>query len=125
MSGERILIVEDEMILAMSLKQDLMDLDYNIVDVVDTGKKAIKSANKLKPDLILMDITLKGEMDGIETAEQINGKLDIPIIYMTGYSCDDVLNRAKKTKTYGYITKPLNKEEVDTTIQKAISKYKE
>ncbi|AEG18179.1 response regulator [Methanobacterium paludis] len=83
------MIVEDEMISAMSTKQGLINLDYNVIGIANTGKKAIKSANELKPDLIMMDITLKGEMDGIETAKQINKNLDIPIIYMTGYSGDD------------------------------------
>ncbi|AEG18159.1 response regulator [Methanobacterium paludis] len=124
MSDENILIVEDEMILAMSMKQELMNLDYNIVDVVDTGEKAIKSANELKPDLIMMDITLKGKMDGIESAKQINENLDIPIIYMTAYSNDDVLNRIIKTKTYGYLCKPFEKEEMNTAIKTIISKHK-
>jgi two-component system, response regulator PdtaR len=124
MSGENILIVEDEMILAMSMKQELMNLDYNIVGVVDTGEKAIKSANELKPDLIMMDITLKGEIDGIETAKQINENLDIPIIYMTAYSSDDVLNRAINTKNYGYLLKPFEKEEMNTAIKTTISKHK-
>jgi DNA-binding NarL/FixJ family response regulator len=123
MSGENILIVEDEMISAMSTKQDLINLDYNVIGIANTGKKAIKSANELKPDLIMMDITLKGEIDGIETAKQINKNLDIPIIYMTGYSCDDVLNHIK-TKTYGYICKPFEKEEIDTAIKTVISKHK-
>ena len=124
MSGETILIVEDEMISAMSTKQDLIRLDYNVVGVADTGKKAIKSANELKPDLIMMDITLKGEMDGIETAKQINENLDIPIIYMTGYSSDDVLNHMTKTETYGYLCKPFEKEELNTAIKTVISKHK-
>lgn len=124
MSGERILIVEDEIILGMSMKQELMNMNYNIVDVVDTGEKSLKSANELKPDLILMDVTLKGEMDGIKSAKQINENLDIPIIYMTAYTNDDVLNRVKKTKFYGYIHKPFSEKEVNTTIQTAISKHK-
>ena len=86
MSGENILIVEDEMILAMSTKQDLINLDYNVIGVTNTGKKAVKLANELKPDLILMDVTLKGELDGIKSAKQINENLDIPIIYMTAYN---------------------------------------
>ncbi len=124
MSGERILIVDDEMILAMSMKQELTNLGYNVVNVVNSGEKAIKFANELKPDLILMDITLKGEMDGIESAKQINENLDIPIIYMTAYTSDDVLNRAKKTKFYGHIQKPFIEKEVNKTIQTAISKHK-
>jgi DNA-binding NarL/FixJ family response regulator len=112
------------MISAMSTKQDLINLDYNVIGIANTGKKAIKFANELKPDLIMMDITLKGEMDGIETARQIDENLDIPIIYMTGYSGDDVLNRMIKTKTYGYLLKPFEKEEIDTAIKTVISKHK-
>jgi AmiR/NasT family two-component response regulator len=124
MSGENILIVEDEMISAMSTKQDLINLDYNVIGIANTGEKAVKFANELKPDLILMDITLKGEMDGIESAKQINKNLNIPIIYMTGYSSDDVLNRMTKTETYGYLLKPFEKEELNTAIKTAISKHK-
>lgn len=123
MSGEKILIVEDEVILAMSMKQELISLGYNVMNTVETGKKAVISANELKPDLILMDITLKGEIDGIEAAKKINETLDIPIIYMTAYSDEDILNRAIMTEPYAYILKPFNKEEVNANIKTVIYKH--
>ena len=81
MSGERILVVEDESIMSMLIKRKLENWGYNIVGMVDTGEDAVNKAKETKPDLILMDIVIKGSIDGIETAEEIRKTLDIPIIY--------------------------------------------
>lgn len=124
MSGEKILIVEDEIIVAMGVEQKLLDLEYNVVGIVDTGEDAVKRAHQLKPDLILMDIVLKGEMDGIEAAQQIHDDLDIPIIYLTAYSDDAVLKRARITEPYGYMIKPFRKNEVKAYIEVALYKHK-
>ena len=124
MSGEKILIVEDEIIVAMGVEQKLLDLGYNVVNIVDTGEDAVKCANQMKPDLILMDIVLKGKMDGIEAAQQIHDDLDIPIIYLTAYSDDDVLKRARITEPYGYMIKPFRKNEVKAYIEVALYKHK-
>ncbi len=124
MSGEKILIVEDEIIVAMGVEQKLLDLGYKVVDIVDTGEDAVKSSRQLKPDLILMDIVLKGKMDGIEAAQQIHDDLDIPIIYLTAYSDDDVLKRARITEPYGYMIKPFRKNEVKAYIEMALYKHR-
>ena len=124
MSGEKILIVEDEIIVAMGVEQKLLDLEYNVVDIVDTGEDAVKRASQLRPDLILMDIVLKGKMDGIEAAQRIHDNLDIPIIYLTAYSDDEVLKRARVTEPYGYMIKPFRKSEVKAYIEMALYKHK-
>lgn len=124
MSGERILIVEDESILAMLIKGKLQSSGYEIADWVDRGEDAIKSANEFLPDLILMDIVLKGEMDGIEASKQIRNSLDIPIIYLTAYSDDEVLKRARITEPYGYLIKPFREDELKANIEMAMYKHK-
>ena len=123
MSNERIMIVEDESIVAMGIKHKLEDLGYKIVGIEATGEGAVDRALKTEPDLILMDIVLKGDMDGIEAAQIIHGHLDTPIIYITAYSDDEVLRRARITEPYGYILKPFKKSEVNANIQMAIYKH--
>lgn len=124
MSGKRILIVEDESILAMLIKGKLQSSGYEIADWVDTGEDAIKRAKELLPDLILMDIVLKGKMDGIEASEQIRKSLDIPIIYLTAYSDDEILKRAQITEPYAYLIKPFREEELNANIEMALYKHK-
>jgi CheY-like chemotaxis protein len=123
MSGERIMVVEDESILAMLIKRKLQNWGYEVVDWVDTGEAAVKNAKEILPDLILMDIVLKGDMDGIEAAQQIRKDVDVPIIYLTAYSNDEVLKRAQETEPYGYILKPFRESEVNANIKMALYKY--
>ncbi len=123
MSGERIMVVEDESILAMLIKRKLQNWGYEVVDWVDTGEAAVKNAKEIVPDLILMDIVLKGDMDGIEAAQQIRKDVDIPIIYLTAYSNDEVLKRAQETEPYGYILKPFREGEVNANIKMALYKH--
>lgn len=124
MAGERILIVEDEIIVAMSMEQKLMNLGYNVAGIAISGEDAVKYASQLKPDLILMDIVLKGKIDGINAANQINDILDVPIIYLTAYSDEDVLKRAQKTEPYGYMLKPFRESDVKVQIEMALYKHK-
>ncbi|MEN6293805.1 MAG: response regulator [Methanobacterium sp.] len=124
MSDEKILIVEDEIIVAMALEQKLLDLDYIIVDSVSTGEDAVKCANQLKPDLILMDITLKGKMNGIEAAKQIKYKLDIPIIYLTAYSYSEVAKYAPLIEPHEYLVKPFKKSELNNYIKMSLSNHR-
>ena len=123
MSNERIMIVEDESIVAMGMKYKLEDLGYRVVGIEATGEAAVETALKTEPDLILMDIVLKGDMDGIEAAQKIHNRLDTPIIYITAYSDEEVLRRARITEPYGYILKPFKKSEVNANIQMAIYKH--
>ena len=123
MVNERIMIVEDESIVAMGVKHKLEDLGYKVVGIEATGEGAVETALKTKPDIILMDIVLKGDMDGIEAAQQIHTRLDTPIIYVSAYSDEEVLRRARITEPYGYILKPFKKSEVNANIQMAIYKH--
>jgi len=120
-----ILIVEDELLIAKSLAQKLEKLGYQIADIVSSGADAIQRAGELEPDLILMDIVIKGDIDGIETAVIINQELDIPIIYTTAYADDETLQRAEKTGSYGYLLKPFKQRELHATIKIALSKHQE
>jgi PAS domain S-box-containing protein len=120
MEKARILIVEDEAIIAMEIESQLQNLGYEITSIVDTGEKAIKKAEEDKPDLILMDIRIKGEMDGIETAEIILNKFGIPVIFSTAYADEERLNRAKLTQPFGYLLKPIQERELKVTIEMAV-----
>jgi signal transduction histidine kinase len=120
-----ILIVEDELLIAKNLSHKLESLGYQIVGIVSCGADAIQRAGEMKPDLILMDIVIKGDIDGIETAVIINQKFDIPIIYTTAYADDETLQRAENTGSYGYLLKPFKQREVHATIKIALSKHQE
>ena len=120
MSTARIIVVEDEVIVAKDLEAILVRLGYEVPAVESTGEKAIEKVNLLKPDLILMDIVLDGEMDGIQTAEVIQNRFDIPVVYLTAHADKPTLDRAKKTGPYGYILKPFHDKELLSTIEIAI-----
>lgn len=117
----RILIVEDEFILAMNLKENLEWLGYTVVDIVDYGETAIEKATELRPDLVLMDIKLAGKIDGIQAAKEIWNCLKIPSIYVTAYSDKSTVERATVTFTFGYILKPVSKEDLYVAIQTALN----
>ena len=102
-----ILIIEDEVMLSAWLKMQLEDEGYFVCGSFTTGEKAIEFVQNTKPDLILMDINLVGEIDGIEAAEVINIKSKIPIIFMTGYADPEIYERAQKTKPVAYLIKPI------------------
>ncbi|MEG4281969.1 ATP-binding protein [Microcoleus sp. A006_D1] len=121
----QILIVEDELLIGKNLVLKLEKLGYKIVGLVSSGADAIQRANEIKPDLILMDIVIKGDIDGIETAARINQELEIPIIYTTAYADDETLQRAENTGSYGYLLKPFKEREIHATIKIALSKHQE
>lgn len=118
-----VMIVEDENIVAMDIKQRLEMLGYKVTATVATGEEAIELAEKTRPDVILMDIVLKGEVDGIEAAEEIRRRFKIPIIYITAYSDKKTLERAKVTEPFGYIIKPFEDKELHSVIE--ITLYKD
>jgi PAS domain S-box-containing protein len=119
----RILIVEDEKIVAADIRRMLIHSGYHVVNAVPSGKEAIETAAQKKPDLVLMDISLKGKMDGIETAQIIRATQDIPIIYLTAHTGDKILEKAKATGPYGYIVKPFEETDLKTTIEVAMFKH--
>ncbi len=123
MGKERLLVVEDEGIVALSLKKDLGNLGYDVLMTVDTGEEAIEQAAELQPDLVLMDIQLAGEMNGIEAASQIRSCFDIPVVYLTAFADDSTLQQAKITEPFGYIIKPYGEKELTTAIEMALYRH--
>jgi two-component system, LytTR family, response regulator LytT len=123
MSKTNILIVEDESIVAKDIQHSLKKLGYTVVGMCSTGEEAIRTAEEVKPDLVLMDIMLKGEMSGIEAAGQIREKYNIPIIYLTAYADESTLSKAKVSEPYGYIIKPFKEIDLHTSIEMAIYKH--
>ncbi|MFA4876239.1 MAG: response regulator [Methanoregula sp.] len=119
----RILIVEDETIVAEDLKEVLERNNYTVTGNVASGREAIEAVQAGKPDLILMDINLNGDIDGIETTKRIHEDADIPVIYLTSYTSGDYIENAKKTGPYGYIAKPFDPQTVITTIEIALGKH--
>ena len=120
MSVERILVVEDERIVALEIKDTLTQLGYEVVASTSTGEEAVTQAEAHRPDLVLMDIHLKGEMDGIEAADTIWSSFAIPVIYLTANADEETLQRAKITEPYGYLIKPFEENELHTTIEMAM-----
>lgn len=123
MADAKILIVEDEGIEALDIQQRLISLGYPSPDIVFSGEDAVTRAEATSPDMVLMDIMLRGEIDGVTAAEQIHARFDIPIIYVTAYADDDTLQRAKITEPYGYIVKPFKDKELRITIDMALYKH--
>jgi PAS domain S-box-containing protein len=123
MNKYRILVVEDEALIAASLVHTLSSLGYTVPEAVATGEEAIHAVKNQKPDLVLMDIVLIGEMDGITAAKKIQAIADIPVIYLTAYTDDQHLKQAQITGPYGYIVKPVGSRELHATIEMALYKY--
>jgi len=124
MPEKRIMIVEDETIVAMTLEDALRNMGYAVIGPVSTADEAVRLAGSETPDLILMDIRIKGERDGISAAEEINEKHTIPIVYLTAHGDDKTLERAMKTQPYGYLIKPFRDRELHSTIEIALYKHR-
>jgi two-component system sensor histidine kinase/response regulator len=122
-ANSRILVVEDEIIVAMDLQHELTSLGYRVTGIISSGKEAIDKAGQTRPDLVLMDIRLEGDVDGIEAAEQIRVSFNIPVIFLTAYADADTLQRAKITEPFGYIIKPYQERDLHTTIEMALYKH--
>ncbi|MEQ8187890.1 MAG: sigma 54-interacting transcriptional regulator [Candidatus Eremiobacterota bacterium] len=118
-----ILIVEDEMISAMSIETMVTSLGYKVAGIVDTGEEVINRIREIKPDLILMDIILKGKMDGIETSEKLKEFYNVPVVYLTACTDELTFQRAKLTAPFGYIIKPFDERLLHITIQVALYKH--
>jgi len=124
MAQKRLLIVEDERIIAEDIKKTLLKFDYEVIDIISKGEDVLANFEKLNPDLILMDIMLAGEMTGIETASKLKEKYNVPIIYLTAFSNEPVLSDAKLTEPFGYLIKPFEDRELHATIEMAFYRYK-
>ena len=124
MSKTNVLVVEDESIVAKDIQQSLTKLGYNVIGTASTGEKALLLAEEFVPDIVLMDIMLKGGINGIDTAAQIKEKLAIPVIFLTAYADEGTLAKAKVTEPYGYIIKPFKEIDLHTSIEMALYKHK-
>ncbi len=123
MAKINVLVIEDESIVSKDIQHSLKKLGYNVVGAASTGEKAIELADSTKPDIILMDIMLKGEMNGIAAADEIRKNNSIPVIFLTAYADESTLSKAKITEPYGYILKPFKEIDLHTTIEMAIYKH--
>lgn len=118
-----IFIVEDESIVAKDIQNSLTKLGYNVIGIANNGKDAIEKILELKPDLLLMDIMIKGDLTGIDVSEKIKEKLNVPIIFLTAYADEGTLAKAKITEPYGYILKPFKEVDLHSTIELAYYKH--
>ncbi|MBH8553918.1 response regulator [Nostocaceae cyanobacterium CENA357] len=123
MINAKILVVEDEAIVAKDLGNRLKKFGHIVTAIASSGQEAINKALEFSPDLVLMDIRLKGQIDGVEAAQEIRKHLDIPIIYLTAYADDHTLERAKITDPFGYLLKPFKERELQTNIEIALTKH--
>ena len=124
MAQTNVLVVEDESIVSKDIQHSLKKLGYNVVGAANTGEQAVQLALEHHPDIILMDIMLKGEMNGIEAAEAIRRETSIPVIFLTAYADESTLARAKVTQPHGYIIKPFKEIDIHTSIEMALYKHK-
>jgi CheY-like chemotaxis protein len=124
MAEGRILIVEDEHIVAMGIKRMLKSLGYTVTGVASSGEDAISKAESTFPDIVLMDIMLKGDMDGVEATREIKARFDIPVVYLTAYSDNNILERAKITEPFGYIIKPFDEKDLYSSIEVALHRQR-
>ena len=120
MTKSRLMIVEDEAIIAMELESQLQSLGYEVTAIVNTGEKAIKRAEEDKPDIILMDIRIKGELDGIDTAEVMRNRFGILFVLSTAYLDRERIERAKITMPVGYVLKPIQERDLKVTLEMAL-----
>jgi two-component system, cell cycle sensor histidine kinase and response regulator CckA len=121
---QKILVVEDELIIAKGIERRLRALGYAVVDAVPSGEEAVSQARALRPDLVLMDICLHGGMDGVAAAEQIRAEMDIPIVFLTAYADPDSLDRAKGAEAFGYIVKPFQDFTLKSAVEMALYKHR-
>ncbi|MBL7956684.1 MAG: response regulator [Flavobacteriales bacterium] len=124
MAQTNVLVVEDESIVSKDIQHSLKKLGYHVVGAASTGEQAVELAREHVPDIILMDIMLKGEMSGIDAAEAIRKEANIPVIFLTAYADESTLAKAKVTQPYGYIIKPFKEIDIHTSIEMALYKHK-
>jgi len=119
----RALIVEDEALIAEELRERLLRLGFSIIATVDSAEEGVAIATRERPDLVLMDIRLRGEKDGVEAAREIRQQVDVPIVYLTAYSDRLTVDRAKQTEHDGFILKPFLRRELQPTIEVAMRRH--
>ncbi len=124
MANEKILVVEDEGIVVLHIKKTLEKLGYVVADIASTGDDAIMKAMECRPDLVLMDVVLKGAVDGVDAAEKIRALFGIPVIYLTAHADEATVQRAKVTEPFGYIVKPFRARDLYISIEFALYRSK-
>ncbi|HYM77729.1 MAG TPA: response regulator [Candidatus Dormibacteraeota bacterium] len=122
-SRPRALIVEDEILIAEELKERLLLLGFSVIAAVDSGEEGIAIATRERPDLVLMDIRLKGKKDGVQATEEIHRQVDVPIVYLTAHSDRLTVDRAKRTDYDGFVLKPFRAGELQSTIEIAMRRH--
>ena len=122
MKTASVLIVDDDISTIMQFETLLTDIGYSVAGVAHSGSEAVKMAGDVRPDIILMDIVMPGELDGIDAAATIKADMDIPIVFLTGYSEHELLKRAKQIEPHGYILKPYHENQIRITIDLALFK---
>jgi len=120
---KRILIVEDQRLIAVDIEKTLQRMGYEVVAKAGRGDEAIAKASEILPDLVLMDIRLEGDMDGIQAAEAIRARTDVPVVYLTAFADDETILRAKTTSPFGYVVKPFDERELRAAIEVAVYKH--
>ncbi len=123
MKAKQIVVVEDERIVAMDIKNTLEGLGYEVLSIMTRGEEIVDRAAELMPDLILMDIMLEGDMDGVDAARIVKDRIDIPVIFLSAYSDEVTIQRAKISEPYGYVLKPFNGKDLHTAIEMALYKH--
>jgi PAS domain S-box-containing protein len=123
-SQPKILVVEDEQVVAMDLEASLQELGYQVAGVTSTGRDALELAREMCPDLVLMDIHLHGSMDGITAAAEIRRQWQIPVVFVTAFASEEILSRAKAVGPYGYLTKPFRTKELNATVMVALQQHR-
>ena len=118
----RVLIVEDEQIIAEDIKFTLLKFEHEVVGIAVSGREAINKIEEFRPDVILMDIQLDGDMDGIETVRYINDRFNIPVIYLTAYSDDTTMKKAFETEPEGFLLKPFEEIQLNVVVEMAYHK---
>lgn len=124
MKGSMILVVEDEAIVAQDIRDGLLEAGYRVPLIADSGERAVQRAAELGPDLVLMDICMRGAIDGVEAARRIRERFDIPVVYLTAFADESVLRRARETQPYGYVIKPFGEEQLHTSIEIALDRHR-
>lgn len=120
----KILVVDDEVVVAEDIRRQLRSLGYSVVGVASSGSDALRLAGEHRPDLVLMDVKLKGDIDGIETARTIHSRYEIPVIYLTAFSDDHTLERARTTLPLGYLIKPFVSSDLRATVELALFRHR-
>src|SRR5918994_1649620 len=119
-----IMVVEDEQIVAKNIEESLRLMGYDVLGTHATSADCLRQASERRPDLVLMDVQLEGEMDGIQTAKLLRNRYDLPVVFLTAYGDDDTLSRASEAEAYGYILKPFRASDLRAGVETAVSKHR-